>query len=130
VREGDTLVVHSLDRLARNTEDLLRTVRDLNSKGVAVEFAKENLTFTGSAVDPMANLMMTMLAGFAQFERSMIRERQREGIAVAKTKGIYKGRAPKLDQAQIAQLRSRVAAGEKKAEVARAFDISRETLYA
>lgn len=130
VRDGDTLVVHSLDRLARNLEDLLRTVRALNGKGVTVEFVKENLTFTGSTVNPMANLMMSMLGAFAEFERTLIRERQREGIALAKAKGdVYKGRAPKLNAEQIAGLRARCAAGEEKAAVARSFGISRVSLY-
>lgn len=129
VRDGDTLIVHSMDRLARNTEDLLRLVRELNGKHVSVEFVKEKLTFSGGAADPMADLMMTMLAGFAQFERSMIRERQREGIAVAKANGVYKGRKPALDAGQIEALKARVEAGEKKAVLARDFGISRETLY-
>jgi DNA invertase Pin-like site-specific DNA recombinase len=129
VREGDTLVVHSMDRMARNTEDLLRLVRELNDKRVTVEFVKERLSFSGDSADPMAHLMMTMLAGFAQFERSMIRERQREGIAIAKTKGVYKGRKPSLDADQVEALKSRIASGEKKAVVARDLGISRETLY-
>ncbi|KVR67020.1 transposase [Burkholderia vietnamiensis] len=129
VREGDTLVVHSMDRMARNTEDLLRLVRELNHKGVIVEFVKERLTFSGDSADPMAQLMMTMLAGFAQFERSMIRERQREGIAIAKSKGVYKGGKPKLAPEQVQALIERVARGDKKAVVARDFGISRETLY-
>ncbi|RQZ40058.1 recombinase family protein [Burkholderia sp. Bp9099] len=128
LRDGDTLIVHSMDRLARNTEDLLRIVRELTAKQVSVEFVKERLTFTGQD-DPMSHLMMTMLGGFAQFERSLIRERQREGIAIAKAKGVYKGRAPSLNAAQIEALRTRAAAGEKKAVLAREFGISRETLY-
>ncbi|MHA6864492.1 recombinase family protein [Ralstonia pseudosolanacearum] len=129
VRDGDTLIVHSMDRLARNTEDLLRMVRELTAKHVSVEFVKERLTFSGQSDDPMATLMMTMLGGFAQFERSLIRERQREGIAIAKKEGKYKGRKAALSQEQAATLRQRVAAGEPKATVARDFGISRETLY-
>lgn len=129
VRDGDTLVVHSMDRLARNTEDLLRIVRELTAKQVSVEFVKERLTFNGQSDDPMAHLMMTMLGGFAQFERSLIRERQREGIEIAKQKGVYKGRKPSLDAGQVEELRRRVEAGDKKAAIARDFGISRETLY-
>lgn len=129
LREGDTLIVHSMDRLARNTEDLLRIVRELNDKGASVEFVKERLTFSGNGADPMAQLMMTMLGGFAQFERSIILERQREGIAVAKSNGAYKGRKPALTAEQVAQLTARATAGEKKALLAREFGISRETLY-
>jgi len=129
VREGDTLVIHSMDRMARNVEDLLRLVRELNAKHVTVEFLKERLTFSGDSADPMAHLMLTMLGGFAQFERSLIRERQREGIAIAKANGVYKGRKPALTPEQVEQLTRRVAAGDTKAAVARDFGISRETLY-
>ncbi|KDP89455.1 transposase [Cupriavidus sp. SK-3] len=129
VQEGDTLVVHSMDRLARNTEDLLRMVRELTAKHVSVEFVKERLTFSGQNDDPMATLMMTMLGGFAQFERSLIRERQREGIAIAKEKGVYKGRKASLSPEQVAALKRRAEAGEKKAAIARDLGISRETLY-
>src|SRR3984885_4474942 len=83
VRAGDTLVVHSMDRLARNLEDLRRIVRELTAKGVKVEFAKENLTFAGDD-SPMNTLLLSMLGAVAEFERSMILERQREGIAIAK----------------------------------------------
>lgn len=129
VREGDTLLVHSMDRLARNVEDMLRIVRELNDKGATVRFIKENMTFTAGKHDPRANLMFAMLGAFAQFERALIRERQREGIALAKAKGIYKGRKPSLDETQINLLRNRAAAGENRTELAREFEISRATLY-
>lgn len=107
-----------------------RIVRELTSKGVTVQFVKENLAFTGSGDSPMNTLMLNMLGAFAEFERSLIRERQREGIALAKVKGdVYKGRKPALSDAKATELRIRVAAGEKKAELAREFGISRETLY-
>ena len=129
LREGDTLVIHSMDRLARNTEDLLRIVRELREAGVAVEFIKDNMSFTASSANPQAELMMTMLGAFAQFERALIGERQREGIAIAKAAGVYRGRKAALDSSQAQQLRERVASGEAKAAVARDFGISRETLY-
>ena len=129
VRDGDEVVVHSLDRLARNLADLLAIVNGLTSRGVKIRFVKENLTFTGSG-DPMSTLMLQMMGAFAEFERSLIRERQLEGIEIAKRKGVYKGRKPSLTPAQAAQLRVRAAAGEKKAQLAREFSISRETLYA
>ena len=100
VREGDTLIVHSLDRLARNVDDLRRIVRELNERGVSVEFVKNRLTFSGGA-DPTARLMLTMLGAFAEFERELIRERQREGIAIAKAKGVYKGRKRALTPEQV-----------------------------
>lgn len=128
LREGDTLVVHSLDRLARNLTDLRRIVESLNARGVEVEFVKEGLRFTGNE-DAMAKLMLNIMGAFAEFERSLIKERQREGIAIAKKQGVYKGRASKLNEFQTSDLKARVAAGESKAALARAFNISRETLY-
>ena len=128
VRDGDTLYVHSMDRLARNTEDLLRTVRELNERGVAVAFVKEHLTFSGQH-DAIAELMMTVLAGIAKFERALILERQREGIAIAKANGVYKGRKKALKPEEIGELVEQAHAGIPKADLARAYGISRETVY-
>jgi DNA invertase Pin-like site-specific DNA recombinase len=128
VREGDTLVVFSLDRLGRNLDDLRRLVTQLNGRGIAVQFLKENLTFTGDD-NAMSKLLFNMLGSFAEFERSLIRERQREGIALAKKAGVYRGRKPSLTAEQADDLRKRVASGGKKAVLAREFGISRETLY-
>jgi DNA invertase Pin-like site-specific DNA recombinase len=127
-RAGDTITVHSMDRLGRNVEDLRRIVRCLTGRGVRVEFVKEGLTFTGDD-SAMNTLLLTMLGAVAEFERSLILERQREGIAIAKTNGTYKGRKPSLTDDQAAELRERAAAGESKASLARAFDVSRETVY-
>lgn len=130
VREGDTVVVHSLDRLGRNLDDLRKVVTDLNSRDIAVHFLKEGLTFTGDDSDTsMSKLMFNMLGAFAEFERSLIRERQREGIALAKKAGVYRGRKPSLTPREAEELRKRVATGEKKASLARELGISRETLY-
>lgn len=130
-REGDTVLVHSLDRLGRNLDDLRKLVTDLNGRGVTVQFLKESLIFTGDDSDTsLSKLMFNMLASFAEFERSLIRERQREGIALAKKAGVYRGRKPSLTAEQAENLRERVAGGEKKAGLAREFGISRETLYA
>jgi DNA invertase Pin-like site-specific DNA recombinase len=85
-RDEATVVVHSMDRLARNLDDLRALVQDLTRKGVRVEFVKERLVFTGED-SPMANLMLSVMGAFAEFERSLIRERQREGIALAKQRG-------------------------------------------
>lgn len=128
VRDGDTVVVHSMDRLARNLDDLRRLVRVLTGKGVRVEFVKENLTFTGED-SPMANLLLNMMGAFAEFERALILERQREGIAAAKKRGVYTGRKPALTAEQARHLRERAAKGEPKASLAREFGISRETVY-
>ncbi len=128
LREGDVLVVHSMDRLARNLDDLRRIVLGLTQRGVIVEFEKEHLTFT-SEDNAMSNLLLSVMGAFAEFERSLIRERQREGIALAKKAGVYKGRKPSLTPERAQELRKRVAAGEKRAALAREFRISRETLY-
>ena len=128
VREGDTVVVHSMDRLARNLDDLRRLVQGLTQRGVRIEFAKEHLTFTGED-SPMANLMLSVMGAFAEFERALIRERQREGIALAKQRGAYRGRKKSLNSEKIEELKRRIAAGEQKAKLAREFGISRETLY-
>lgn len=127
IREGDTLIVHSMDRLARNLEHLRQIVRELTAKGVKVQFLKESLTFTGDD-SPMATLLLSVMGAMAEFERSLIRERQREGVAIAKKKGLYKGRKKSLNDAQISELKKMV--GEfTKSSVAKSFNISRETLY-
>ena len=95
---------------------------------MTVEFVKNHLTFSGKP-DPMGKLMMTMLAAFGEFERDLIRERQREGIAIAKAKGIYKGRKKALTSEQAAELFECARSGMPKAELARNYGISRETLY-
>jgi len=127
-RDGDTVVVHSMDRLARNLDDLRQIVRSLTGRGIRVEFVKEGLTFTGEDA-PMATLLLSVMGAFAEFERALIRERQREGIALAKRRGAYRGRKKALNAVQRGEVRARVAAGAGKAAVARAYGISRETLY-
>jgi DNA invertase Pin-like site-specific DNA recombinase len=128
LRDGDVLVVHSMDRLARNLVDLRTLVDGLTGRGVQVEFVKERLSFTGE--DTLAaKLLLNVMGAVAEFERAMLKERQREGIAIAKKAGVYRGRKPSLTFERIAELRSRVAAGEKKTALAREFGISRETLY-
>ena len=127
-RKGDTVVVHSMDRLARNLDDLRRIVKELTTKGVIVQFSKEGLTFTGED-SPMSNLLLSMLGAVAEFERSLIKERQKEGVQIAKAAGAYKGRKQEMTADRIAEIRSRVAAGEPKAQVAKALGISRDTLY-
>lgn len=128
IRDGDTLVVHSMDRLARNLDDLRSLVQQLTRKGVRIEFLKENLTFTGED-SPLANLMLSVMGAFAEFERALIGERQREGITLAKGRGAYRGRRKALSPERAHELRKRVGAGEQKTGLAREFGISRETLY-
>lgn len=128
VRAGDTVVVHSMDRLARNLDDLRSIVKTLTSKGVAVEFSKEQLTFT-SDESPMANLLLSVMGAFAEFERSLLRERQREGVALAKNRGVYKGRKRELSPEQVITIKKSIAEGQKKSVIAKTVGISRETLY-
>lgn len=128
VRDGDTVVVHSMDRLARNLDDLRRLVQDLTKRGVRIEFVKEHLTFTGED-SPMANLLLSVMGAFAEFERALIKERQREGIALARQRGAYRGRKKALTEEQVTELLLRVDAGAPKAALAREYGISRETLY-
>lgn len=128
LRDGDTLHVHSMDRLARNLDDLRKLVKDLTSRGVVVHFHKDNMVFTGDD-SPLASLTLTMLGAFAEFERALIRERQREGIEQAKKRNVYTGRKPSLGLEQAAELRRRAGDGVPKAVLARDFNISRETVY-
>ena len=128
LRDGDVLVVHSMDRLARNLDDLRKIVAELTHRGVQVQFTKEQLIFNGED-SAISRLLLSVMGAFAEFERALLRERQREGIAIAKKKGVYKGRKPSLTPERVQELRVRVASGEKKAVLAREFGISRETLY-
>ena len=131
LREGDTFVVHSLDRLARNLVDLLNLVQGLTNRGVTVKFLKENLTFTGNKDDHIATLTLSMLGAFAQFERSLIKERQLEGIAIAKEQGRFKGKPLRLSSTEIAQLIEEDNKNQEKGRTALAvkYGMSRETLY-
>ena len=130
VREGDTLVTLSMDRLARNLADLLRIVGDLTRRKIRVEFVKESLTFTGED-SPIATLMLSIMGAVAAFERAMILERQKEGVALAKKAGRYKGRTPAIRQGngKLEQLEKLAAEGAKVAEMARAAGVSRQTVY-
>ena len=128
---GSVVVVHSMDRLARSLSDLLRIVEQLTSRGIAVHFVKEAKIFKGDGSDAMDKLMLSMLGAFAEYERTLIRERQREGIAKAKQRGVYKGRLPKItDPALLQQIITEATAfGAVKKRVADKYGISRETLY-
>lgn len=128
IRNGDHLHVHSIDRLARNMVDLLELVEEVTERGVTIEFHKEKLVFTGEE-NPFQRLQLQMMGAFAEFERAMINERQREGIAAARKKGKQIGAKPKLTSDQVAEIRARVAAGEQKKALAQEFGVSRQTLY-
>ncbi|MBA6390005.1 recombinase family protein [Colwellia sp. BRX10-3] len=126
VREGDVIHVHSIDRLARNLDDLSKLVNDWNSAGVTVFFHKESLTFDSGDTNPMSKLMLQMLGAVAQFELSMIQERRREGIAKAKVAGKYTGGKANLKKhKQIRQLR---AEGNSLRKVASLVGVSLSTV--
>ena len=127
-RDGDTVVVHSMDRLARNLDDLRRIVQNLTDQGISIFFVKEGLTFNGED-SPMSNLLLSVMGAFAEFERALIKERQREGIEIAKKKGVYKGRRPSISHDQVKEIKQRVLSGENKTALAKEYDISRQTLY-
>jgi DNA invertase Pin-like site-specific DNA recombinase len=129
VREDDLVIVTSMDRLARNVVDLRNLVRQITDIGASIEFKKENLTFT-DVDDSMSQLMLTMMGAVAEFEVALLKERQREGIAIAVAKGdVYKGRVKSLKPAQVEEVKAQVASGIPKATVARNFGISRKSIY-
>lgn len=125
-REGDEVVVWSIDRLARDLADLQRLLERLNAKGVSVEFLSERLSFSASSEDPFAQLQLQLLGAFAQFERAIIRKRQAEGIAQAKAKGVYRGRKASIDLAQVAKLS---AEGLGATAIAERLGIGRASVY-
>ncbi len=129
VREGDLLHVHSIDRLARNLVDLQQIVDGLTKKGVAVRFHKENLEFNGKD-SALQTLMFQMMGAFAQFERALIRERQREGIAAAQASGKRIGAPSKISPETLAEIRGKLGQGASKKALAAEYGISRTTLYA
>lgn len=104
LRSGDTVHVHDISRMARNIGDLLDLVKTITKQGVTIRFHKEGLTFTANDNDPMQKLMLTMLGAVYEFEKDMMLERQREGIAIAKAAGKYKGRKPSVDRKKVLEL--------------------------
>lgn len=129
VRDGDTIRVWSMDRLARKISDLNSMVQQLNDKGVTVRFDKEGLTFEPGRKSAMASLLLNVMGAFAEFERENLLDRQAEGIAKGKAAGKYKGRVKKLNEEQAAKARDLVASKVPKAEIARQLGVSRSTLY-
>ena len=132
LRKGDTLHVHSIDRLARNLFDLQKIVSSLTKKGVTVQFHKENLVFNGKGQGTngaLQKLQLQMMGAFAEFERSLIRERQREGIAAARAKGKHLGRRAILTTQQKAEIVKKKAAGSNPTALAKEYGVSRATVY-
>ena len=128
VRQGDIVIVHSLDRLARNLLDLKRLVVGMTDRGVAVQFVKENMTFEKTG-NPMNNLLLSILGAFAEFEREMILERQREGIKIAKKAGKYKGRVKTIRGDRLSKVDELRAQGIAISDIARQVGTSRQTIY-
>lgn len=128
LRPGETLVVASMDRLARNTVDLLNLVRDATERGAYVEFLSEHLTF-GPEEEAIPSLMLGILGSIAQFERTLIRERQAQGIAKAKERGVYRGRSKSLGEEEVQTLRELASLGVSKSEIGRRLGVSRATVY-
>lgn len=130
LRNGDTLITCSMDRLARNVSDLRQIVDSLTVRGVVVQFIKEAQTFKGDD-SPTSKLLLNLMGAFAEFERSLIRERQLEGIAIAKAKGAYRGRKPALTPEAVSELIAKDKANNHKnrSALAKEYGFSRETLY-
>ena len=126
VREGDEVVVYSIDRLARDLRDLQSIITQLNDKGVAIEFLSERLVFSGNSDDAFAKLQLQMMGAFAEFERSIIKQRQAEGIEKAKAKGVYKGRKKQIDDNKIIEL---TAEGHSQNQIAQMMGITRMSVY-
>lgn len=128
LKDGDTLHVHSIDRLTRNLQDLLRLLEEMGERGITVMFHKEKLMFSSQA-SPFQTLHLQIIGAVAEFERAFIRERQREGIAIAKTKGKYKGRKATLSEEQIREILWRIKNKERVIQIAREYGVSRQTIY-
>ncbi|MDD6088133.1 MAG: recombinase family protein [Desulfovibrionaceae bacterium] len=131
LRDGDTLYIHSIDRLARSLRDLLNIVQELLSKKVSIHFVKENMEFNGDKPNPNQTLYLNILGAVAEFERQMIRERQREGIALARQRNAYDkcGRKPSLTEKQIDEINNRLTNNETVSALAKEYDVSRQTIY-
>lgn len=128
VREDDIVIVHSMDRLARNLRDLRFLVDNLVSRHIKVHFVKENLTFDGND-SSMSNLLLSIMGAFAEFEHDFIKERQREGVAVAKALGKFKGGKKKLSQEKIEILKRDMLTRKSRSQIAEELGVSRFTLY-
>jgi DNA invertase Pin-like site-specific DNA recombinase len=129
LREGDTFLVHSIDRLARSLVDLNNIIQELTSKGITVKFITEGLEFKKDCNNHVNELMLNILGSIAQFERNLILERQREGIARAKADGKYKGRSKSLTDEQVIEIKKDIELGIPKSKIAKKYGIGRTSLY-
>jgi len=126
VRDGDEVLVHSIDRLARDLRDLQNIIQKLNDKGVSISFLSERLSFSANTSDPFAKLQLQIIGSVAEFERNIIRKRQAEGIAKAKAKGVYKGRKKTIDDRRIYELSD---IGMSQNQIANEMGITRISVY-
>jgi len=125
-REGDTIYIHDFSRLARSTADLLKIVERLNAEGIHLVSNKENI----DSSTPTGRLMLTMIGAINEFERQNLLERQREGIAIAQSKGVYRGRRERqIEEDRLEELYARYLRREiSKRQMAAALGISRPSL--
>jgi len=128
IREDDILYVHSMDRLARNTKDLLNLVDDLNKRGIEVHFIKENMSFKGHT-DHMSKLLLTIMGAVAEFERAIMLERQREGIAIAKKNGRFLGKPSGYTKDVVSGIREALTTRKSMSQIAKDLRIGRTSLY-
>ncbi len=130
LRAEDKVHVHELSRLARNTKDLLDIVQQTLDSGASIKFHKESLEFNADKKHaPVQSLMLSMLGAIAQFERDLLLERQREGIALAKQRGVYKGRQSRFSNDDLKKIRAEFAIADNKSKLAKKWRISRAYLY-
>lgn len=129
LREGDRLIVHSIDRMARNLDHLREIVKTLTEKGVIVEFVKEGLVFSKDDQSPMSRLILSIIGAISEFEHALIKERQREGVALARARGVYGGRPKVLSKVEIDHLKEMVSSGIPKTQAAKKLGIARESVY-
>lgn len=128
IREGDKLFVHSMDRLVRNLSHLITLVHDLTTKGITIHFVKENLTFSGND-NYMSKFLLHVIGAVGELERSLIKERQLEGISIAKKQGKFKGRKRKLTDEMVEAIKMRIQNGEQRQTIAKEYGVSRIALY-
>jgi DNA invertase Pin-like site-specific DNA recombinase len=129
IARGDVVIVHSVDRLTRNSVDLIKIVEEITSIGASVQFLREGITFSGNDSSAMSRYILTMMGAYLDIEYSNLRDRAMEGIKLAKARGVYKGRKVALSPEKQKELMERIAGRESKAALAREFGISRETVY-
>lgn len=129
IRVGDTVHVHSIDRLARDLRDLQDLIDRITGKGASVKFHKENLHFTADSSDPMSKLLLLVMGAFSEFERAIINERRREGVAEARKKGVVFGAPTKLTDQMVREIKDDLALGIPKSVIARKHGISRPLVY-